>query len=92
MSRSTRRPFAAITGAASAKDDKRMAHRGVRRKQNLALKTCADFEVLLIPHPLECAWNDTWSWGRDGAQMDQSRLRFSPDERSQKYYRKLLRK
>jgi hypothetical protein len=92
MSRSTRRPFAAITGAASAKDDKRMAHRGARRKQNLALITCADYESLLIPHRLECAWNNNYCWGRDGAQTDCSRLRFSLDESSQKYYRKLLRK
>jgi hypothetical protein len=69
-----------------------MAHRGVRRRQDLALKTCADYESLLIPHELECAWNNTWCWGRDGAQMDHRRLRFSPDESSQKYYRKLLRK
>jgi hypothetical protein len=69
-----------------------MAHRGVRRKQDLALKTCADYESLLIPHELECAWNNTWCWGRDGAQIDQRRLRFSPDEWSQKHYRKLLRK
>ena len=92
MSRSSRRPFAAITGTASAKEDKRMAHRCVRRKQDLALQTCADFESLLIPHELECAWNNNYSWGRDGAQKNYSRLRFSPDESSQKYYRKLLRK
>jgi hypothetical protein len=42
MSRSYRRPFAAITGTASANDDKRLVHRGVGRKQNLALKTCTD--------------------------------------------------
>ena len=59
MSRSYRRPFAAITGLASAKNDKQLAHRGVRRKQNLALKVCADYESLLLPHPLECHWNDT---------------------------------
>ena len=92
MSRSTRRPFAAITGLSSAKWDKRMAHRGVRRKQNLVLRICADFERLLIPHPFECAWNNNYCWGRDGAQSDCGRLRFSPDEWSQKYYRKLLRK
>jgi hypothetical protein len=92
MSRSTRRPFAAITGTASAKDDKRMAHRGVRRKQNLAIKICADYESLLIPHELECAWNNNYCWGRDGAQSDQSDLRFSPDAMSRKFYRKLLRK
>jgi hypothetical protein len=92
MSRSIRRPFAAITGTASAKDDKRMAHRGVRRKQDLALKICTDYESLLIPHELECAWNNNYCWGRDGAQSDCGRLRLSPDESSQKYYRKLLRK
>jgi len=92
MSRSIRRPFAAITGTASAKNDKRMAHRGVRRKQNLALKSCADYETLLIPHELECAWNNNYCWGRDGTQTDRSHLRHSPDESSQMYFRKLLRK
>jgi hypothetical protein len=92
MSRSTRRPFAAITGAASAKDDKRIAHRGVRRKQNLALKTCLDYEEMLIPHPLECAWNNTWCWDRDGSQNYLGSLRKLADASSQKYYRKLLRK
>ena len=61
MSRSYRRPYAAITGLASAKNDKRIAHRGVRRKQNLALKTSIDCENLLLPHRLECAWNNTYS-------------------------------
>ncbi|MGD0156878.1 MAG: hypothetical protein ABSB50_12315 [Terracidiphilus sp.] len=69
-----------------------MAHRGVRRKQDLALKICIDYDDLLIPHELECAWNNNYCWGRDGAQMDRSRLRFSPDEWSRRYYRKLLRK
>jgi hypothetical protein len=92
MSRSTRRPFAAITGLASAKDDKRLAHRGVRRKQNLALKICADYENLLLPHRLECHWNNTYIWGRDGAQCCCYSLRDSIYEWSRKYYRKLLRK
>jgi hypothetical protein len=92
MSRSNRRPYAAITGASSAKDDKCMAHRGVRRKQDIALKTCADYEDFLVPHRLECAWNNTYCWDRDGAQMDCSRLRYSKDARDKKYYRKLLRK
>ena len=61
MSRSYRRPYAPITGLASAKNDKRIAHRGVRRKQNLALKTFIDYENLLLPHCLECAWNNTYS-------------------------------
>lgn len=68
MSRSYRRAYAAITGTASAKDDKRLAHRGVRRKQKLALKICSDYEELLLPHRLECPWNNTYCWSRDGAQ------------------------
>lgn len=92
MSRSTRRPFAAITGTASAKDDKRMAHRGVRRKQDLALKTCADYEDFLVPHRLECHWNDTYCWGRDGAQGYCGSMRYSTEEWSRNYYWKLLRK
>lgn len=92
MSRSYRRPYAAITGNASAKHDKRMAHRGVRRKQNLALSTSEDYENLLLPHHLECAWNNTYSWGRDGSQIGYSHWRNSEDEWCQRYYRKLLRK
>ena len=92
MSRSTRRPFAAITGTASAKDDKRMAHRGVRRNQNLALKTCTEYEDFLAPHRLECAWNNTYCWGRDGAQCYRGSMRGSQDEWSPNYFRKLLRK
>ena len=92
MSRSTRRPYAAITGTASAKDDKRIAQRGVRRKQNLALKICADYEEFLAPHRLECAWNNTWCWGRDGAQCYCGAMRDSASEWSRSRYRKLLRK
>ena len=92
MSRSYRRPYAAITGTASAKDDKRMAHRGVRRQQNLALKISTDYENLLLPHRLECAWNNTYSWGRDGRQMNYSDWRNSEDEYCRLYYRRLLRK
>jgi hypothetical protein len=92
MSRSTRRPFAAVTGTAGAKDDKRMAHRGVRRKQNLSLKICIDYEGLLIPHQLECSWNNNYCWDRDGAQSYCGSMRHSQNEWSRKYYRKLLRK
>jgi hypothetical protein len=92
MSRSIRRPFAAITGTASAKDDKRMAHRGVRRKQNIALKTCADYGDFLVPHRLECAWNNNYCWGRDGAQSYLGSMQDSQHEWGRKYYRKLLRK
>ena len=92
MSRSYRRPFAAITGTASAKSDKRMAHRGVRRKQNLALKICADYANLLLPHRFECAWNDTYNWGRDGAQTYLGFMRNAQDDYSRKRYLKRLRK
>lgn len=92
MSRSTRGPYAAVTGAASAKRDKRLANRGVRRKQNLALKTCNNHEDFLPPHPLECAWNNTWCWDRDGGQCYHGSIRHSADEWDRKYYRKLLRK
>jgi hypothetical protein len=92
MSRSFHRPYAAITGTASAKSDKQLAHRGVRRKQNLVLKTCADFETLLLPHSLECPWNNNWCWGRDGAQSYCGYLRYNEDESDMNYYRKLLRK
>ena len=92
MSRSYRRPFAAITGLASAKSDKQLAHRGVRRKQNYALKTCADYENLILPHFLECPWNNNWCWGRDGKQTYHSRPRDSSDEFDHRYYLKLLRK
>jgi hypothetical protein len=92
MSRSYRRPYAAITGTASAKSDKQFAHRGVRRKQNLALKTCADFENLILPHRLECHWNNTYNWGRDGAQRYCGSMRSREDDYGQRYYRKLLRK
>ena len=92
MSRSTRRPFVAITGLSSAKWDKQIAHRGVRRKQNLALKACFDYENLLLPHFLECQWNDTYNWGRDGAQCYRGSMRFSTDEWDQGYLQKLLRR
>ena len=92
MSRSYRRPFAAITGIASAKDDKRMAHRSVRQKQNLALKICPDYESLLLPHYLECAWNNTYAWSRDGAQRYLGSFSNSSNDCDRKYYHRLLRK
>jgi hypothetical protein len=70
MSRSDRRPYAAITGTASAKDDKRLAHRGVRANRIWALKTYLDLEDFLLPHRWECPWNNTWCWGRDGRQLN----------------------
>jgi hypothetical protein len=92
MSRSYRRPYAAITGLASARWDKQTAHRGVRRKQNLALRICADFENFLPPHVLECHWNNTYNWGRDGAQCYLARMRDSDKDYFRKWYRKVIRK
>ena len=92
MSRSTRRPFAAITGLSSAKWDKQMAHRGVRRKQNLVLKTCLDYDNLLLPHPFECHWNDTYNWGRDGSQCYFGWMCTSDKDYFRKWYQKVLRK
>lgn len=70
MSRSYRKPYAAICGHdVSAKDDKRLAARGVRRKQNQWLRTTQDFEENgLVPHRLECHWNEVYGWSRDGKQ------------------------
>jgi hypothetical protein len=92
MSRSYRRPYAAITGLASAKCDKQMAHRGVRRGQNHALKSCSDYENLLLPHRLECQWNNTYNWGRDGAQCYLGWMRDSDENDFRKWYQKVLRK
>lgn len=69
MSHSYRRPYAAVTGVRSAKQDKIMANRGVRRAQNLATKRMLHDEDVLMPHRLECAWNDVYCWGRDGSQF-----------------------
>jgi len=92
MSRSTRRPYAAIMGLSSAKWDKQMAHRGVRRKHNLLLKTCLDYNNLLLPHPLECHWNNTYNWGRDGAQCYLGWMCTSDKDYFRKWYQKVLRK
>jgi hypothetical protein len=92
MSRSTRRPYTAITGLPSAKWDKQMAHRGVRRKQNLLLKTCLDYDNLLLPHPLECHWNNTYNWGRDGSQCYFGWMCTSDKDYFRKWYQKVLRK
>lgn len=68
MARSYRKPYAAVTGSRSARVDKQMAARGVRRKQNQHLKTSWEDEDFLLPHRLECHHNDVWGWDRDGHQ------------------------
>jgi hypothetical protein len=92
MSRSTRRPYAAVTGTASAKDDKRVAHRNARHKQKRAIEACTDLENLLLPHPLECAHNNPYSWVRDGAQHYVSARWEAGDDCARRYFEKLTRK
>ena len=112
MSRSYRKPYCAITGTKSAADDKKHAARGVRRAQNQALKTFVaatldDWDEFIMPVKLECSWNDTWGWGRDGKQSLQFPPvfgQFSPwplqdleweqewFDQQMKWYRKLFRK
>lgn len=70
MSRSFRkRPFFAICGYSSAKQDKRWANRQVRRTHKQAIHNCTDFEEFLLPDVYECPWNDIYMWGRDGKQL-----------------------
>ena len=69
MSRSYRKPYTAITGVSSAHHDKKIAARGLRRKQDAWLRDLCDFDSALAPHRLECNFNDTWSWSRDGSQF-----------------------
>lgn len=69
MGKSYRRPYSAVTGHSSAKEDKQFAARGLRRKQNTWLRDLKDFEEDgLVPHRLECPNNDVWGWRRDGRQ------------------------
>lgn len=71
MSRSYRKPYAAVTGTISAKDDKTRAARGVRHVQKCYLRKILQGDLLdrfLIPHPLECSGNEVYSWTRDGKQ------------------------
>ena len=73
MSRSYKhQPFMAICGNGSAKHDKTLAHRGVRKAVRQAIKTTTDFEDFLAPHFRECRWNNTYDWGRDGSQTYQA--------------------
>ena len=94
MSRSYRKPYAAVTGTKSAHEDKKTAARGLRRRQNQWLSTLEDIDGALAPHRLECAHNNTYDWGRDGRQH----LIFPDSRRSDRfdyiyrYWLKLQRK
>lgn len=69
MSRSYRRPYSSVCGNCSARQDKTRAARGVRRKQDAWLKTqWYEEEMGVVPHKLECDWNEIYSWTRDGGQ------------------------
>jgi hypothetical protein len=59
----------------------------MRRKQNSWLRKLDDFDRALVPHRLECTFNNVWSWGRDGHQV----LVF-PDDDDSSYWLKLHRK
>jgi hypothetical protein len=69
VSRSYRKPYTAVTGTRSAHDDKKTAARGMRRKQNAWLRNLKNFDDALVPHRLECAFNNNYLWGRDGYQF-----------------------
>jgi hypothetical protein len=100
MSRSYRKPYAAITGTSSAKDDKIRAARAVRHVQNLYLRKTlhGDFpDQFLVPHRLECPANEVYAWRRDGKQRLQfPRARHPGDsswaESTFRYWLKLQRK
>ena len=81
MSRSYRKPYTAITGTQSAHADKKMAARGLRRRQNQWLYNLNDLEGDLISHRLESAWNNTYAGGRDGRQ----RLVFPHRQRPERF-------
>lgn len=66
MSRSYRKPYASVCHHHSLKEDRRLANRAVRRSQNRVTRMMACNEDLLMPHHLECAWNDVWCWSSDG--------------------------
>ena len=68
MSRSYRKPYCAVTGCSSAKEDKQRGARGVRRAQDQWLRKLEDHDSALAPHRLECTWNNVWCWDRDGKQ------------------------
>lgn len=91
MSRSFKhQPFMAICGGGSAQYDKTLAARGVRRAQRQAIHNTlhiGEYDVV-IPHRLECAFNEVYSWGRDGNQMY-----WRPSEYHDKeWFTKMLRK
>jgi len=93
MSRSYRKPYAAVCGSDSAHDDKKHAARGVRAAHRQALRDLLKgrvYDEFLLPHRYECSFNDTYSWARDGGKH----LHFdsNTDEWQHQWYLKLRRK
>lgn len=74
MSRSFKhQPFMAICGNSSAKRDKQIANKSVRRTHKKVLHNALkaqEFDVVL-PLRLECSHNNVWGWTRDGKQRYQ---------------------
>ena len=71
MSRSYRKPYASFCGGnGSAKKDKTLAHRGVRRAHNRIIQMMLrDPELNIpLPHFRECSCNNVYGWNRDGKQ------------------------
>ena len=66
MSRSYRKPYSSVTGVLSAHQDKALAARAMRRRQNEWLRKTTDYEQAMIPHRYECTHNNVCGWVRDG--------------------------
>jgi hypothetical protein len=77
MSRSYRKPYCAVAGHGSAKEDKRRAVLGLRRTQEQWLRKLEDHNSALAPHSLECTWNNVWCWDRDGKRGFSCRRRMT---------------
>ena len=72
MSRSYRKPYTAITGLPRSHDDKKKALRGVRCRQNAWLRSLKDYDLALVPHRHECAFNNTYCGQETGSSSSQS--------------------
>ena len=72
MARSYRRPFYYITGKWGNSQDKVVASRCWRRKQNHALRACEDYEEYVNPVRLEAPHNNRYSWSTDGSSRPAS--------------------
>lgn len=72
MGKSYRKPYTSITGHYSAKNDKRIGARGVRRAQNASIRNVDDWDEWLLPDIYECKGNEVYCWDRDGNQSYQA--------------------